>query len=76
MGPQKSSPAYVRTRKKTFELIWNSNRRLKDKSNQDLFGKVVVVVVVVDIDDDVVVVVTTAVSDSAAFCFKMIISII
>ena len=75
MGPQKSSPAYVRTRKKTFELIWNSNRRLKDKSNQDLFGKVVVVV---DIDDDVVVVVvvTTAVSDSAAFCFKMIISII
>ena len=75
MGPQKSSPAYVRTRKKTFELIWNSNQRLKDKSNQDLFGKVVVVV---DIDDDVVVVVvvTTAVSDSAAFCFKMIISII
>ena len=48
---------------------------MKDKSNQDLFGKVVVVV---DIDDDVVVVVvvTTAVSDSAAFCFKMIISII
>ena len=75
MGPQKSSPAYVRTRKKTFELIWNSNQRLKDKSNQDLFGKVVVVV---DIDDVVVdvVVVTTAVSDSAAFCFKMIISII
>ena len=69
-------------REKTFELIWNSNQRLKDKSNQDLFCKVVVVVVV-DIDDDdvvvvvgVVVFVTTAVSDSAAFGFKMIISII
>ena len=74
MGPQKSSPAYVRTRKKTFELIRNSNRRLKDKSNQDLFGKVVVVVD--DVVVVVVVVVTTAVSDSAAFCFKMIISII